>query len=83
MIDDALQLEYLKTLPNLRVLNAENNEIIDINIHEKILSNNIPTKSIINQTFIKTENLQVIKCLYLIKKITWFINNTLINTVLN
>jgi hypothetical protein len=63
MIDDALQVEYLKTLPNLQFLNAENNKIIDINIHKQILSNNLPAKSIFNQTFIKTENLQVIKCL--------------------
>lgn len=59
MIDDVIQIEYLKTLTNLRVLNVENNEIINRNIHEQILSNNVPIKLIINQTFIKKENLQV------------------------
>lgn len=60
MIDDILQIENLKTLTNLRVLNAENNKISDTNIHKKIFSYNLPTISTINQTFIKSEDLQVI-----------------------
>lgn len=61
MIVDILQLENLKTLPNLRALNAENNEFISLNIHEQILSNNLPLKSILDlQTFVKTKDIQVI-----------------------
>jgi len=59
MIDDLLQIEYLKSLANLRILNAENNKFIEINVHKQIFSNNLPSKSIIDQTFIKTELLQV------------------------
>lgn len=59
MINDILQVEILKTLPNLRVLSAENNKFIELNIHKEIFSNNLPNKSIIDQTFIKTELLQV------------------------
>ncbi|VVC40486.1 Leucine-rich repeat,P-loop containing nucleoside triphosphate hydrolase,Leucine-rich repeat domain, L [Cinara cedri] len=58
MINDVLQIEFLKTLSNLRVLSAENNEFIELNIHKKIFSNNLPFKSIIDQTFIKTELVQ-------------------------
>lgn len=60
MIDDILQIEHLKSLPNLCTLNAENNEFIMLNIHEQILSNNLPLKSIIDLQFMKTENVQVI-----------------------
>lgn len=59
MIDDVLQIEYLKSLTNLRILNFENNAFININVHEQIFSNNLPSKSIIDQTFIKTGFLQV------------------------
>lgn len=59
MIDDILQIEFLKTLSNLRVLSAENNKFISLNIHKQIFSNNLPFKSIIDQTFIKAEHSQV------------------------
>lgn len=59
MIDDVLQIEFLKTLSNLRVLCAENNGFIELNIHKQIFSNNLPFKLIMDQTFIKSENQQV------------------------
>lgn len=59
MIDDVLQIEYLKTMSTLHTVNAENNKFIGMNVHEQILLNNMPLKTIIDQTFIKTEDLQV------------------------
>lgn len=60
MIDDVLQIEFLKTLINLQTLKVENNNCFKINVHEQILSNNLPLQLIIDQTFIKTEDLRVI-----------------------
>lgn len=60
MIDDVLQIEYLKPLINLRVINAENNKFTEINIHEQMFSDNLPLKSIVDRTFMKTDELQVI-----------------------
>lgn len=60
MIDDVLQIEYIKTLTNLRLLNVENNDFLKINIHKQLIfSNNLPLKSTIDQTFIKIDDLQV------------------------
>lgn len=60
MIDDILQIEYLKLLTNLRVLNAENNKFNAlINIHEQLFSSNLPFKSGIDQKCI-TKYTQVI-----------------------
>lgn len=59
MIDDILQIEHLKSIPTLHTVNAENNKFIGMNIHEQIFLNNMPLKTIIDQTFIKTEDLQV------------------------
>lgn len=60
MIDDVLQIEYLKTIINLQILKVDNNEFFKINVHEQILSNNLPLQLIIDETFIKTEDLRVI-----------------------
>jgi len=60
MIDDVLQIEYIKTLTNLRILNVENNDFLKINIHKQLIfSNNLPLKSTVDQTFIKIDDLQV------------------------
>jgi len=59
MIDDILQIKYLKSLTNLCILNAENNKFIEFNVHEQILSNNLPIKSIVDHVFLKTGLLQV------------------------
>lgn len=59
MIDDILQISYLKTLKSLRVISAENNEFFQASIHEQIFSNNLPSKSIVDQRFIKEDELQV------------------------
>lgn len=64
MIDDVLQIEFLKTLENLQILEVENNEFFKINVHEQILSNNLPLPLIIDQMFIKTEDLRVILQFY-------------------
>ncbi|KAE9530475.1 hypothetical protein AGLY_010937, partial [Aphis glycines] len=59
MIDDVLQIEYIKTLTNLRLLNVENNDFTRINIHKQLIfSNNLPLKSTVDQTFIKIDDLQ-------------------------
>lgn len=63
MIVDVFQLEHLKTLLNLRVLNIENNEFIKMNVHEQLLSNNLPLKLNIDQMFTTTEELPVPTCL--------------------
>lgn len=60
MIDDTLQIEYLKTLINLQILKVENNEFFKINIHKQILLNNLPSQLIIDETVIETEDLRVI-----------------------
>lgn len=60
MIDDVLQIEYIKTLTNLRLLNVENNDFLKLNIHKQLIfSNNLPLKATIDQTFIKIDDLQV------------------------
>lgn len=60
MIDDVLQIEYIKTLTNLRLLNFENNGFLKINIHKQLLfSNNLPLKSTVDQSLIKIDDLQV------------------------
>lgn len=60
MIDDVLQIEYIKTLTNLRLLNVENNDFTRIDIHKQLIfSNNLPLKSTVDQTFIKIDDLQV------------------------
>eukprot|EP00102_Acyrthosiphon_pisum_P013096 XP_008182521.2 PREDICTED: leucine-rich repeat and guanylate kinase domain-containing protein-like [Acyrthosiphon pisum] len=59
MIDDVLQIEYIKTLTNLRLLNVENNDFLKLNIHKQLIfSNNLPLKATIDQTFIKIDDLQ-------------------------
>lgn len=60
MIEDVLQIEYIKTLTNLRLLNVENNDFLKLNIHKQLIfSNNLPLKATIDQTFIKIDDLQV------------------------
>lgn len=60
MIDDVLQIEYIKALTNLRLLNFENNDFLKINIHKQLLfSNNLPLKSTVDQTLIQIDDLQV------------------------
>lgn len=60
MIDNMLQVENLKSLINLRILNADNNNFMETNIHRKIFLNNAYTKTTIDQTLIKENDLQVI-----------------------
>lgn len=60
MIDDVLQIEYINTLTKLRLLNVENNGFIKMNIHKQLIfSNNLSLISTVDQTFIKTDDLQV------------------------
>lgn len=61
MIDNMLQVENLKSLINLRILNADNNKFMETNIHRKIFLNNSYTKTTIDQTLIKENDLQVIR----------------------
>jgi hypothetical protein len=62
MIDDVLQIEYIKAIPNLRILNVENNDFTKINVHKQLIfSSNLPLKSTVDQTFIKIDDLQVNK----------------------
>lgn len=60
IIDDVLQIENLKCLSNPFYLNTDNNEFLKTNIDQQILSNNLHPKLIIDQSFEKMEDLQVL-----------------------
>lgn len=68
MIDDILQIENLNFLSNLSYINTDNNEFTKINIHQKILSNNLHPRLIIDQSFESMKYLQVSICLKIIYK---------------
>lgn len=59
MIDNMLQVENLKSLINLRILNADYNPFMETNIHRKIFLNNLYTKTTIDHTLAKENGLQV------------------------
>lgn len=59
MIDNMLEVENLKSLINLRILNADNNTFMETNIHRKIFLNNLYTNTTIDQTLMKEDGLQV------------------------